>query len=263
MSQVWLAEADGHQVALKMITGHLAQNAEAIGRFQREARTTAQIDSPHVVRVLDFGSIGPSAEDGLFMTLEYLRGKTLKDHLTARGALPIGETVWWIAQICRGLTAAHALQLVHRDIKPANILLAVGADNSQLVKIVDFGCAKLPDLLSDETMDPTKTGTLLGTPHYMSPEQAQGISTLDHRTDLWAVGVIAYECLSGQKPFQGTSLGALIRAVMLGRAPKIEDVMDTTPAIEQWMHKALEREVTKRFESAEVMCDALVTAAGL
>ncbi len=264
MGSVWLAErlSDGGRVAVKMIIGALAQHPEAVGRFEREARTTAQIDSPHVVRLIDFGPMSSDAREGLFMALEYLRGHTLKEHIARRGKLPLEETVWWIAQLCRGLSAAHRLGLVHRDVKPANIILAEDA-GARVVKILDFGVAKSTDVLANDGMDPTKTGALLGTPNYMSPEQAQGSKSIDQRTDVWAVGVTAFECLTGHKPFQGKSLGPLMRAVMVAPVPKLSDLVPVSAEMDAWMARCLARDLDRRFPSADDVAAGLVAAARL
>src|SRR5690606_4048356 len=135
----------------------------------------------------------------VFMTMELLEGEDLKQRLKRMGRLTLEETARWVEHICRGIASAHAMGLVHRDLKPANIVITTCAEQP-VAKILDFGVAKVPDLLGDSSLDPTKTGTLLGTPYYMSPEQAQGLKQIDHRSDLWAIGVITFECLTGKRP---------------------------------------------------------------
>ena len=264
MGEVWLAEHTllGSKVAVKIIRNEMATHPEARGRFFREAQLAAQIASPYVVRVLDFGE-GPTAADGMFMVLEYVEGQSLKERIVAAGKLPLVETVHWVTHVSRAMSVAHDMGLVHRDLKPANIFLARNADGTSFAKVLDFGVAKVPDMLATPGMDPTRTGTLLGTPYYMSPEQAEGARDLDHRSDLWALGVITFECLSGARPFTGSGLGQLIAKILAAPVPRLAQVVETTPAVDAWMTRALTRDRDGRFSSAQEMAQQLQTAAGV
>ena len=203
MGAVWVALHEELQVkcAIKFIEATFASKAEFRMRFVREARAAAQIRSPHVVNVLDSG-----VWNGLpYIAMELMEGQDLGHRLTEAGRLSPAETVEIIQQTCRALTKAHAAGFVHRDLKPDNIFLTRD-DDRVLAKVLDFGIAKQ---LGDGPEGGTRAGALLGTPYYMSPEQALGNKSVDHRSDLWSLAVIAYECLTGTKPFDSTGLGEL------------------------------------------------------
>ena len=178
-------------VALKFLPPESTRDPDAKARFVHEAKAASAIDHPNVCNIYEIDE----TEDGqLFLAMACYEGETLKDRI-ARGPLPIDEALDITRQVAEGLTEAHAREIVHRDIKPANIFIT----DDGLVKILDFGLAKL----AGQTLL-TKTGTTLGTAIYMSPEQARGDVT-DHRTDLWCLGVVMYEMVTGQVPFQGRS----------------------------------------------------------
>ncbi|MCA9625562.1 MAG: serine/threonine protein kinase, partial [Myxococcales bacterium] len=178
MGEVWIATnlALGSQVAVKVLRDSGMSGGESQARFQQEARGLAQLDSPHVVRIYDFGV---TADDEPFIVMELLKGRDLRSHIEAVGALPLAATESIVVQVCRALSAAHARRIVHRDIKPANIFLTDAA-GSVFVKVLDFGVAKF--LGADLGM--TTTGAIVGTPYYASPEQLLAPKDLDHRTDL-------------------------------------------------------------------------------
>jgi serine/threonine-protein kinase len=213
-----------------------------------------------VVRVHGFGNVGATDEEGLFMALEYLEGITLKERIKSQGRLSVPETVLWVTHICRAMTEAHGLGLIHRDLKPANVFLAA-AEDQHVAKVLDFGVAKVPDALSLSHMDPTKTGAVLGTPYYMSPEQAQGLKDIDHRSDLWAIGVMTFECLTGNRPFTAKALGPLIMKVLTAPIPQPSTLVQVSPALDAWMKRALERDREARFSSAAAMAESLLQAA--
>src|SRR6185295_17756329 len=197
-------------VAIKLIDPELLDRVvgtdlrDVLSRFQREAQAAAALRSPHVVQILDHGVEGDCA----YMAMELLEGETLSQRLKRVGTLPHAQTARIITHIGRAVTKAHEAGIVHRDLKPENVFI-VKNDDEEIAKVLDFGIAKL-------TRDPlgvgglaTQTGHIVGTPCYMSPEQAQGTKTIDWRTDLWAMAVIAFECVCGKRPFQSEAVGDL------------------------------------------------------
>src|SRR5689334_1263943 len=194
MGSVWKAEhlSLNAAVALKLIEGPAHPDASATERFLREARLAAALRSPHVVQILDHGIDGVTP----YIAMELLEGESLAERLERVGCLSPAETARVIQHLARAMTRAHEAGIIHRDLKPENVFI-VRNDDEELFKVFDFGIAKV----EAPTGNATRTGSLLGTPSYMSPEQAEGASNLDQRTDIWALGVIAYRCLLGKLPF--------------------------------------------------------------
>ena len=203
-ASVWIAEhlALTTTVAVKLIDPELAKKESARERFRREATAAAQLRSAHVVQILDHGIEG----DQPFIVMELLDGEDLFERLTHRTRISLRETSKVVTQVARALTRAHAAGIVHRDLKPENIFL-VPNDDDEVVKVLDFGVAKFKDP-GKAAMQRTGLGTLIGTPHYMSPEQVKGISEIDYRADLWALGVIAFQCVTGELPFDSEGVEA-------------------------------------------------------
>ena len=205
MGMVWSAQHVGLDTpcALKFIHEESAWDANHRARFEREAKVVAQLRSPHVVQVVDYGV----HEDVPYIAMELLLGEDLGCRLARVGRLSAQETVTIVTQIARALSKAHTAELVHRDLKPENVFL-VPDDDGEIVKVLDFGIAKtMNGGLGDQR---TKTGALVGTPRFMSPEQAQGVKSVDHRSDLWSLAVIAYRCLTGRLPFDSDAIGDLL-----------------------------------------------------
>ncbi len=251
MGSVWLAHHLGLDapVVVKLIKADVAKHPDARARFQREARIAAQMRSAHVVQVLDFGL---TAAGEPYMVMELLQGETLRARLFSVGALSPAATGALLVQVCRAMTKAHEAGLVHRDLKPDNIFLVKDVD-AEVAKVLDFGIVKVPDALAFDGVDPTTTGKLLGTPCYMSPEQAQGLSNIDFRSDLWSLGVLGYECLTGLRPFSKSLLGPLIRQITIEPIPvpsRSAPHAHLGPAIDAWMARALSRDPLGRFSSA-------------
>ncbi len=241
-------------VALKVLSEQLAPNERARGRMLREARAAARLRSRHVVQVIEHGVW----EDRPYIAMEFLEGRTLRALLDERGRLSPAETAQWIGQIAQGLEKAHAAGIVHRDLKPENVLLAQ-EDGGEVAKILDFGVAKALEAWADVAA--THAGTLLGTPAYMSPEQANGARTLDHRSDLWSLGVIAFECLAGRRPFDRDQLGALCVQILSEPLPVPTAIApDTPPGFDAWWLRAASRDPSARFQSAAELSDALAEA---
>jgi serine/threonine-protein kinase len=264
MGDVWLAEdgAPGAFVALKLIHSQLAKNDEVRGRFAREARVAARLKSPHVARLLAYGE----TEDGIpYIAMERLVGETLRDRLAARGRIRLPEMARILAHVCRGVANAHEQQLVHRDLKPENIFLS-HEGNNEVTKVLDFGVAKSIDALSMANFDPTTTGALLGTPVYMSPEQAQGLKTIDMRSDLWSLGVVVFECITGALPFHAAALTQLVGKISFGPIPvpsQVAPEAGITPTVDAWMARAMSRPTTERFGSVQELSDAFLAAVGV
>jgi eukaryotic-like serine/threonine-protein kinase len=251
----------GTQVAVKFIDSEYADSPEARNRFESEARAAAKLRSKHVVEVYDHGV----TDDGRpFIVMEYLRGEPLDKRLDRVGRLSGKETGRMLMQVCRALSKAHAAGIVHRDLKPENVFLVWDdEDGADVAKVVDFGIAKFTDnQLANSSA--TRTGSVLGTPYYMSPEQARGLRSVDYRSDLWSVGVIAYRCIIGVLPFDGEAVGDLL--VKLCTAPlPIPSRMapDVPPGFDAWFAKALTREPAGRFSSAAELAESLAAVCGL
>ncbi|MBI2394006.1 MAG: protein kinase [Deltaproteobacteria bacterium] len=259
MGTVWVARHVGLQsdVVVKFITGEHARNAEVVARFNREAAAAAEVKSPHVVHMLDHGV----ANNGLpFIAMELLEGEDFAARLTRLGAIPPAEVAGVVVQVCKALSRAHERNIVHRDIKPENIFLCETGEEEAFVKVLDFGIAKVT---GPESMSGTATGAMLGTPYFMSPEQVLGAKSIDFRTDLWSLGVVAFFALTGTRPFDGETLGALSIAICHSEIPTPSSRNpQLPPAIDAWFARACARDPAQRFQSARAMSDALVQVVG-
>ena len=257
MGTVWRADhlALRSPVAVKLMHQRIASDPAAAERFSREARAAAAIRSPHVVGVLDFG-----IHDGSpYVVMELLEGESLDQRLARVGRLDANETARIVTHAARALAKAHEQGVVHRDLKPANVFL-VRDPHGEIVKLLDFGVAKLSPI---EGVSPlTSTGAVIGTPHYMSPEQARGRREVDHRTDLWALGIIAFECLTGKRPFESEVLGDLLLKICTDPVPPPSSLAAVPPGFDQWFARAIEREPEQRFQSALELSDALRAIVG-
>jgi serine/threonine protein kinase len=258
MGSVWLASdlSLDSTCAIKLVDPDKVGNEEVRVRFQREARAAAQIRSANVVDVFDHG-----LWQGVpFIVMEYLQGEDLGARLERRGRLDLRDTYDIVAQVARALVRAHAMGIVHRDLKPENIFLVPG-DDHEVAKVLDFGIAKLDQYsLRDKT---TKTGSFMGTPYYMSPEQARG-KNIDWRSDLWALGVIVFQCLTGKPPFESEALGDLMGMILYDPIPKItERDPSLPPELEKFWERAINRDRELRFQSAKELADALAETAML
>ncbi|HYP76701.1 MAG TPA: serine/threonine-protein kinase [Polyangiaceae bacterium] len=253
----------GTRVAVKFIDAGYAQSPEARARFENEARAAARLRSKHVVEVYDHGV----SDDGCpFIVMEFLEGEPLDKRLDRLGRLPAKETAQIVMQIGRALTKAHAANIVHRDLKPENVFLVWDdEEGTDVVKVVDFGIAKFNEAsLGSSSCSATRTGSLLGTPHYMSPEQARGLRSVDSRSDLWSIAVIAYRCIVGELPFEGEAVGDLLVKLCTAPIPVPSQVSSEVPAtFDAWLEKALAREPAQRFQTAAQLSESLAAVCGL
>jgi serine/threonine-protein kinase len=247
MGKLWTAEhlTLHSKVAIKLLDDELLARPDAVARFVREARAAAQIRSPHIVQILDVG-----VEQGIpFIAMELLQGETLAERLERVGTLTAPQTARVMSQVARGVSRAHAAGLVHRDLKPSNIFLERNEEEEN-AKVLDFGIAKalVPGL--DAESGATRTGALIGSPHYMSPEQAESSDTLDHRTDIWAMGVVAFECMTGRRPFDQASLGSQLLAICAWPLPVPSQLASVPVGFDAWFARACARAPQGRFGSA-------------
>jgi len=251
---IWRAEqlVLGATVAIKLIDLAIARQAGALERFLREAQAAAALRSPHVVQVLDYGVDG----DQPFIAMELLEGETLAQRLHRLGRLAPSEALRIVTHVARAMTRAHESGIVHRDLKPDNVFL-VHNEDEEVTKVLDFGVAKIknPDWMEESTQ--TRTGSLIGTPHYMSPEQVQGNKAVDYRSDLWSLGVIAFEMFTGQRPFVGNALGDLVLQICVREMPVPSRLAPVPAGFDDWFAKAAERDPERRFQSARDLAAAL------
>ncbi|MBM4375871.1 MAG: serine/threonine protein kinase, partial [Deltaproteobacteria bacterium] len=256
MGSVWRAQhlTLGSPVAIKLIDERIMGNTEVLARFEREAQAAANLRSPHVVQVLDYG-----VDDGTpFIAMELLDGESLEDRLARFGRLDTVETAMIMTHVGRAISKAHEAGITHRDLKPANIFL-VRNDDEVVAKVLDFGVAKTQAPAGSAT----RTGHLIGTPAYMSPEQAQGNKSVDGRTDLWAMGAIAFECLLGRMVFEGDAMGDLILQICAKPLPVPSAIASVPEGFDDWFARALAREPDSRFQSAKELVDSLRQVLGV
>lgn len=211
------------KVALKFLLPEALASAEVVARFAREARAAAKIRGEHVARVIDVGAF----DDGTpFMVMEYLEGHDLAKELELHGPLPIEDLARYILETCEALAEAHAAKIVHRDLKPSNMFLARQPDQQAIIKVLDFGISKLED---KPTAGLTKTSALMGTAFYMSPEQLTTPKAVDPRSDIWALGVIMYELLTGRQPFAGESVPEIIASILQNQREPLTSLRPNVP----------------------------------
>lgn len=242
-------------VAVKFLLGDVKSMPEGEERFRREARAAAKIQSDHVVRVLDVGLL----EDGTrFMVMEFLAGGDLAEELEKRGSLPVGEAVTYLLEALDAVGHAHQAGIVHRDLKPANLFLVQRADGSKRVKVLDFGISKTIGTSTTEQLSLTRTSAWIGSPLYMAPEQMQSARDVDARADIWSLGAILYEMLSGSPPYLADSLPQLCNLLLTTDARDIRDVVPGLPdELTAAVMGCLARDPQKRIASAGELMAAL------
>ncbi len=257
---VWVAEhlALGSHVAVKLIDPELAKQDDARERFRREATAAAKLRSQHVVQIIDHGIEG----DQPFIVMELLEGEDLFQRLDRLGPLPLQQVSRIVTQVARALMRAHAEGIIHRDLKPENVFITANEDD-EVVKVLDFGVAKITTPQKAQ-MTKTGAGTLIGTPHYMSPEQVKGIGEIDHRSDLWSLAVIAYQAATAHLPFDSDGVGDLLIKISLHHPKPPSELNPELPhAFDEWFEKASEKDPAKRYQSARELAEALARAAGI
>jgi serine/threonine-protein kinase len=239
------------EVAVKVLAEHLAEDPQFVARFRREALAAARLVHPNIVQVFDFGLDEPTGRH--YIVMEYIRGQSLAEILRERSILPVSETLAMVSHACRGLDYAHRNGVVHRDIKPGNLLRSEEA----IVKVADFGIARN---MGDESSI-TQVGSVLGTAAYLAPEQAHG-EEAGPRADLYALGVVTYQCLSGRLPYEAQSLTELALKQQREAPPLLHHLNpEVTPQLAAAVDRALALEAGDRFASAEEMRQALADGA--
>jgi serine/threonine-protein kinase len=259
MGCVWVAEhlTLRTHVAVKFVSAALARDGATVARFSREAAAVAQMRNPHVVQVFDHGV----TTDGTpYIVMELLDGEDLASRVARRGRLGLDETARIVSQTSKALSKAHSLGLVHRDIKPDNIFLT-DLEGEDFVKVLDFGIAKPVSGNELAAGSLTSTGALVGTPFYMSPEQAVSAKHVDMRSDLWSLAVVAYHCVTGRVPFEGETVVGLFLAIDKGVFTPPTKIAPEMPAsMDAWFARALARDVNARFATAKELAETFEEA---
>jgi serine/threonine-protein kinase len=248
----------GTSVALKFLHADLAKRPGLSSRFLQEARVSASIQSPHVTKVTD---VDQTPDGAPFLVMELLTGEALQQLLDRSHKLPKDQAIDFTLQVLSGLEAAHALGVVHRDLKPDNVFITP-SPGGPVCKLLDFGIAKLRQS-NEYTKGLTRPGALMGTPEYMSPEQLYSADRVDHRADLYSLGVMLFEMLSGERPAQGEDAAAIVGNVMAGKVRRLDELMPSLPKeLVDVAHRAIDPDKGRRFQSAVEMRVALAPFAG-
>jgi serine/threonine-protein kinase len=251
----------GKHAAVKVLHPELRSNQEVVNRFFNEAKATTQIKHPGIVEIFDFGYL--ETGDG-FIVMEFLEGMSLAQRLTARGAMPDGEAAMILRGVCSALAAAHAKKIIHRDLKPDNVFLCPDPDSAtgERPKLLDFGIAKLSDAALTGSTSATKTGMAMGTPTYMSPEQCRGAGEVDHRSDLYSIGCMFYEMVTGNPPFVADGAGELIGAhLFVVPQPPSSVVSTISPEADKLILELLDKKPENRPQSAKELGQRLTAIA--
>jgi serine/threonine protein kinase/tetratricopeptide (TPR) repeat protein len=243
-------------VALKLLRRVFANDPDMWARFQREAELVSRLESPHIVRIFDFGR---TSDGQPFLAMEYVEGVTVDAMLEGEGPVPPERAVELLDQVCEGLTEAHAMGIIHRDLKPPNIILGRRRDGSIIAKILDFGIARLADGQPSDSSKVTLTGLVVGTPAYLAPEQALA-GNVDARTDVYALGCVAYELLTGRPPFRSENIAKVISMQLTETPAPLEQwkpELKNWPALTRVVLTALQKGPEDRFASVDVLRSAL------
>ncbi|HKQ69636.1 MAG TPA: serine/threonine-protein kinase [Polyangiaceae bacterium] len=249
----------GETLALKVMTAHQGATRDAIERFKREARASAKIKSEHVVRIID-ADVAPELDRAPYLVMDLLEGNDLEKAAADQPVAP-AVVIDWLRQIARALDKAHRIGITHRDLKPENLFLSHREDGSSLIKILDFGIAKI----AAESTGTTQSGQILGTPLYMSPEQARGDpAQIGPPADLYALGLIAFKLLTGQPYWKATSVAGIIGQVLYEpMLPPSAGGCELGPEFDAWFLRACNRDAAQRFGSAVELVESLAATLGL
>jgi serine/threonine protein kinase len=255
MGAVYAAMHEGlrQRVAIKVLLGEIAGNPEAVARFMNEASSAAVIQNEHVARVTD---VSKTDDGSPYMVMEYLEGRDLSQLLEERKILPQMEAVHYVLQAIEAVHGAHEARVVHRDLKPANLFLAQRPDGSEIIKVLDFGISKVQ---GDANVSLTSTRSMLGSPLYMSPEQLRSSKTVDSRSDIWSLGIILYELLTGAVPYAGEAIGELFAAILEEEpAPLRHHNPELSVELEAVVMGCLRKKRDERYQSVADLAVALV-----
>jgi serine/threonine-protein kinase len=248
----------GHRVAIKVLAREEETDSRAIERFMREGKAAASLQSDHVVRIYDVGRL----ESGVpFMVMELLRGEDLGTYVGSRGPVEASQAVDWILQACNAIAEAHASGIIHRDLKPANLFLTQRSDGSDCVKVLDFGISKQLASADASAFQSSLTATrqVVGSPAYMSPEQVRNSRDIDHRVDIWALGMTLYEFLSGRPAFCADTFPAVCAAIVADNPTPLHELAESVPKeLSSIVLKCLEKEPARRFKSVVELATALL-----
>ena len=261
MGVVYLAEHPviGKKVAMKAIHPELSRNPEVVSRFIMEAKSVNQIGHEHIVDIGDFGNT-PGGD--FYFIMEYLQGESLADRLKREVLLSQGRALAIAAQVADALGASHDHGIIHRDLKPENIFLIARSGNPDFVKVLDFGLAKLTQT-EEKVTHKTRAGSVMGTPYYMSPEQGEGKVQIDARADVYSLGIILFEMLTGKVPFGGEGYGEIIVKHITHQAPSARKINPgVSAAVELVLFQALAKDREERFQSMHEFRDALLDPEG-
>ncbi|HEY4107032.1 MAG TPA: protein kinase [Polyangiaceae bacterium] len=252
-------EITKHRRALKLLHNSMAQLPSVVERFLREASAAGRVGNPHIVETFDAGRLDTGEP---YLVMEMLRGEPLSSRI-ARGPLPAADVIDLVGQACGGVQAAHDAGIVHRDLKPDNLFITEAPDGRPFIKILDFGISKF-DSAKTGGFQLTQEGAALGTPYYMPPEQIRGEVSLDARADVYALGVILYECLAGIRPFEAETLPHLAILIHTGDAKPLSQVRADLPAgLAEVVHAAMTADRTKRIQTASELRAALEQFGGI
>lgn len=241
------------RIAIKFLLPEALRNPEAVARFGREAKAAVKIRGEHVARVIDVGTFENGAP---YMVMEHLDGRDLAALIAQHGALAPSDAVDAVLQACEALAEAHALGIVHRDLKPANLFMVRRPDGTPSVKVLDFGISKLTAAGADHSM--TKTSAVMGSPLYMSPEQMTASRQVDARTDIWAIGVVLYEVLTGRVPFNAETLPEICGLILTATPAAIRDYSPAVPdALQGVVRRCLEKDRERRYANVSELAHAL------
>ncbi len=240
------------RVAMKFLLPEVAQNTDVVRRFLREAQSAVKIRSEHIARVIDVGTMETGQP---YIVMEYLAGADLAEVLQRQGPLPMDHAVEYVLHACEALADAHSLGIVHRDIKPANLFLTTKNDGTPFIKVLDFGISKIT---GGDAQNLTRTRGMMGSPLYMSPEQLNSAKDVDHRVDVYALGVVLFELLTGRQPFEAEELPQLIVKILSVAPAQLRTYrMDLPPQLEEVINRCLAKNRDERFQSVAELAHAL------